>query len=136
MRLMAVALVATALVACASEDEEVAPPAGPARAPTTLAERACPQGSNLTFEDFGGPFLYSWCNGCHTSTLAEGQRQNAPMNVNFDTIEDVRGWADRIWARAGDHNVSMPPIGGPEDPVRADLGEWLACGSRTLADMK
>ena len=127
-------VVATLLVACGGADEEakqVQPPAPPG-APTTLAERACPDRSILTYEDFGGPFMYSWCNGCHTSTLAEGQRQKAPVGVDFDTVDDVRAWADRIWMRAGDHNVTMPPVGGPEDDERGQLGEWLACGAPVL----
>ena len=52
-------VVATLLVACGGADEEakqVQPPAPPG-APTTLAERACPDRSILTYEDFGGPFI-------------------------------------------------------------------------------
>jgi len=38
------------------------------------------------------------------------------------------------WFRAGDHNQTMPPVGGPDDDERGDLGEWLACGAPSLAD--
>ena len=78
----------------------------------TFDERLCPEDSDLAWEHFGGPFMYSWCNGCHAVSLPEGERQKAPMGIDFDTIEDVRHWADRIWARAGDHNTTMPPVGG------------------------
>lgn len=98
----------------------------------TFDERLCPEDSDVTWEVFGGPFMYSWCNGCHAAALPEGERQKAPMGVDFDTVEDVRAWADRIWARAGDHNATMPPVGGPDAVDRELLGEWLACGSPTL----
>jgi hypothetical protein len=126
--------VAAALCACGGEGTPPAETPPPAEAPETLAERPCPDDSWLTFEDFGGPFLYDWCTGCHSSDMPDGQRQGAPLTVDFDTLEDARAWADRIWARAGDHNATMPPIGGPEETERNALGEWLACGALSLSD--
>jgi hypothetical protein len=46
----------------------------------------------------------------------------------------IRAQAARIWARSGDHNMTMPPVGGPEDEDRSMLGEWLACGAPSLYD--
>jgi hypothetical protein len=37
--------------------------------------------------------------------------------------------------RAADHNVTMPPVGGPEADERSALGEWLACGAPSLASL-
>jgi hypothetical protein len=102
----------------------------------SLDERPCPDDSYLSFESFGGPFLISWCGGCHTSGVPEAERQGAPLGVDFDDIDAVRTWSARIWARSGDHNVTMPPVGGPEAEDRAMLGEWLACGAPALADME
>jgi hypothetical protein len=129
-----VACISAALAACGGEDAPEPKTPAPPGAPKTLAERPCPTDSVLTFEDFGGPFLYSWCTGCHSSDMPEGMRQSAPLDVDFDTLEDARAWADRIWARAGDHNVTMPPIGGPDEEERGMLGEWLACGAPSLSD--
>ena len=102
------------------------------KAPTTLEDRECPPDSVLTFENFGGPFISSYCAGCHAKDLPEGMRQEAPLDVDFDTLDATRAWAKRIWARAGDHNVTMPPIGGPDEAEREMLGEWLACGAPAL----
>ena len=130
---LAVALVAAAtLGGCVVERE---PEIDPDIAPASLAERACPPDSFVTWEDFGAPFMYTYCNGCHSSALPQGERQDAPLGVDFDTIEDVRYWADRIWARSADHNVTMPPVGGPEYDERDLLGEWLACGALSRDDM-
>ena len=133
-RELSIAVAACALCACGGQDAPAAQAPPPADAPETLAERPCPEDTFLTFEDFGGPFLYDWCTGCHSSEMQEGQRQGAPLAVDFDTLEDARAWADRIWLRAGDHNATMPPIGGPDADERGALGEWLACGAPSLGD--
>ena len=124
--LLTIAGAALVLSACTIEDAE------PVEPPSTLEERACPPDSVLTYESFGGPFMYSYCSGCHSKDLPEGMRQDAPMGADFDTLETTRAWSKRIWARAGDHNLTMPPIGGPGDDEREMLGEWLACGAPAL----
>ncbi|MEM9460739.1 MAG: hypothetical protein AAGF11_41630, partial [Myxococcota bacterium] len=68
----------------------------------SLEERPCPEDSILTYENFGGPFMLNFCTGCHQSMLPADMRQDAPLEVNFDDIEDIRVWADRIWARSAD----------------------------------
>jgi hypothetical protein len=102
---------------------------------TSLDERPCPDDSFLTYENFGGPFMLSSCTTCHASRLPADLRQGSPIEVNFDDIDDVREWSDRIWIRAADQNFSMPPVGPPSDEERTRLGEWLACGAPTAADL-
>ncbi len=132
--------VAVAATACVAEDESEPDGEGGAQAEqttfTSFDERPCPDETFLTFESFGGPFLISWCSGCHAAGLPEEERQGAPLGVDFDDIEQVRAQAERIWARSGDHNVTMPPVGGPEEDERVLLGEWLACGAPALADVE
>jgi hypothetical protein len=101
----------------------------------SLEERPCPDDSFLTYENFGGPFILSYCTSCHATRLPADMRQGSPIEVNFDDVEDVRAWADRIWIRAADQNQSMPPVGPPSAEERANLGEWLACGAPTAADL-
>lgn len=101
----------------------------------SLAERPCPDDSFLTFENFGAMHLLNYCTGCHASGLPAGERQMAPIEINFDDLDDVRAHADRIWARAADANATMPPAGSAPDEERAWLGEWLACGAPTSADL-
>lgn len=110
--------------------EEAPPP--PPKQFDSLAAHPCPDHSTLTYESFGEPFLNVWCNGCHSSEMPEGMRGKAPLGVDFDDIELVRSQTSRIWARAGDHNATMPPVGGPEAEERTNLGEWLACGAPVL----
>jgi hypothetical protein len=100
----------------------------------SLEARPCPEDSFLSFENFGAIHLLNYCTGCHSSGLPADQRQGAPIEINFDDLEDVRGHAPRIWARAADHNVTMPPAGGAPEGERALLGEWLACGAPSDAD--
>ncbi len=101
----------------------------------SLEERPCPGDRFLTYENFGGPFINNNCTGCHHSSLSAGERQNAPPGFDFETVELIRKHADRIWARSGDDNATMPPAGPPAEEERALLGEWLACGAPTAADL-
>ncbi|MCA9637166.1 MAG: hypothetical protein KC420_14160, partial [Myxococcales bacterium] len=101
----------------------------------SLDERYCPPESFLTYENFGAPFINSYCTGCHHVALAKDDRQMAPLGVDFETLDKIRAQADRIWARSGDQNATMPPAGAPADDERAMLGEWLACGAPSAADL-
>jgi uncharacterized membrane protein len=95
----------------------------------TLDEAACPpEGTSLTYENFGAEFLRNHCQGCHASGVKD--RRGAPREYAFDTRDDAEAWADRIYVRSAGDNTSMPP--GPDDPSeeeRDDLAEWLACGA-------
>lgn len=141
------------LLACGASDDDPAQTTGTGDAstgttgdtdtPTTtgaamwqsLDERPCPEDSALSSENFGAPFLLTHCTGCHHSSLGAGERAGAPLGVDFDSLDDVRARADRIWARAADHNMTMPPLGGPAQDERTRLGEWLACGAPTAAEL-
>ena len=85
--------------------------------------------SELSFANFAQGFMDSYCLGCHSSALGEGQRAGAPMQVNFDTYELVQAQADRIRFRAAE-NQDMPPQSGaqPTNDERANIGEWINCG--------
>ena len=96
----------------------------------SLVERPCPEESTLTYDNFGGPFLLTWCTSCHGSALEGARdRQRAPAGVDFDDRSRVASFAQRIWERAADDNATMPPAGGVPPEERALLGEWLACGT-------
>lgn len=101
----------------------------------SLDERPCPEDSALSLEDFGAPFMLTYCTGCHHSALAADERAGAPLGLDFDTLAGVRAHADRIWARSGDQNDTMPPVGPPPADARARLGEWLACGAPARDDL-
>lgn len=132
-RTLLAALALIALAGCANEATPWRP--GPQGTPRHLAERECPPDSTLTWGNFGAPFMLSWCTGCHAGDLPEGSRRDAPMDVNLDHLDDVRANMDLVWAEAGDHNTSMPPAGGPSADEREMLGEWLACGAMSRADL-
>jgi uncharacterized membrane protein len=97
--------------------------------PLEIDEYPCPPaGTQLTYESFGKQFLGEHCNSCHNAS--ESYRHGAPESYRFETLDDVRTHADRIFVRAAAANTTMPP--GPDDPPsdeRALLAEWLACGA-------
>jgi hypothetical protein len=95
----------------------------------TLSEHPCPPGgTTLTYENFGEGFFDSYCNSCHSAP--DSERNGAPDDDVFATVDDVRQHADRIFVRAAGPNTSMPP--GPDDPPETErdkLADWLACGA-------
>jgi uncharacterized membrane protein len=76
-----------------------------------------------------------YCLPCHSVDVGYTSRRGAPEEVNFDTLDDVRDWAEDIdtHAAAGPSatNTEMPPSGRPKptEEERRKLGEWLACGA-------
>ena len=90
---------------------------------------ACDQ-SYLRYQNFGEPFMLSWCRGCHGAAVPEGMRQDAPLDVNFDSESDLVKHQERILVRATGTAPTMPPAGGPAPAERALLAEWMSCGMK------
>lgn len=114
------------VVACSDPIEEDA--AGPTGS-------VCPEGSTLTYETFGRPFMTNYCIRCHSSALTGSAREGAPSDHNFDTLAGIDSTAAEHIdeeAAAGPLrvNTSMPPGAPlPSESERRQLGEWLACGT-------
>ena len=85
--------------------------------------------SALTYQTFGDPFVTNWCRGCHSVDLIPTMRQDAPLDINLDTLAEVRAQRMKILELAGTGD-EMPPSGGPSDEERALLREWLTCGAK------
>ena len=85
--------------------------------------------SYLNYDNFGAPFMTSWCDGCHGEAIPPGMRQGANADVNFDTLDEVRQRGAEIVQEAGKSHL-MPPAGGPTDAEREMLVEWVTCGAR------
>lgn len=108
--LFGVAVLAAAVAACSGVEE--------------LGDTPCPPaGTQLSYKNFGAPFLQSYCVECHGGS-------GGHSSLALSTVELVRANAARIYANAANSNTAMPP--GPEDPselTRQRLGEWLSCGA-------
>jgi uncharacterized membrane protein len=100
-----------------------------------LALAACGDGDesatcdqpDLTYDTFGEPFMTDWCTGCHSAQLLPYMRQNAPLDVNFDTLDENRAQSEAISLTVS--GATMPPEGGPSDDERQMLVQWLGCGA-------
>jgi len=109
---------------CGSEGVELGPPTG----------ALCPPASTLTYDTFGRGFMEAYCTECHSSTLAEDDRQGAPLFHDFDTVAGIRNVAGHIDQMAGSGpngtNTGMP-IDEPKPSLaeRQQLAEWIACGA-------
>jgi hypothetical protein len=93
----------------------------------------CPEGSTLTYESFGAPFMAEYCTSCHASTLTGDARQGATLYHDFDSLNGILAVADHVdWKAASgpDATNELMPIGSGPVPTLAErqqLGEWLAC---------
>jgi uncharacterized membrane protein len=97
---------------------------------TPILDPNCPEDKPVeTWDTFGKGFLRNHCQGCHASTVTD--RYDAPENVIFDTREDALAQSDRIMARAGVDNPTMPPAGGTSTDERERLRLWLECFEKT-----
>lgn len=110
----------------------------PTLGPATQA--ACAPGSTLTYETFGKPFMERYCTRCHAIALRGEARQGAPSFHDFDSLNGIKVVADHIdqstASGPASTNTGMPP----DDPAptlaeRQQLGEWIACGLHTDADL-
>ena len=129
---LAAVLVAAVAVACSgdpSSPDSQLTQSDAGVLPSAIDGRDCPSMSPLTYQSFGAPFFSNYCTSCHSSKLASDRRSGAPVGIDFDTLGGIRAKAERIYARAGDHNTTMPPAGGPSADQRKQLGDWLACGA-------
>lgn len=79
----------------------------------------------VTWANFGDGFFGSYCRGCHS--VATPSRYGAPDAVNFDGIEEVRQWEERIRVTVLE-DQSMPIGGGVYDQDLEFLGYFLDCG--------
>lgn len=79
----------------------------------------------VTYANFGEGFMTQNCQSCHASTASN--RNGAPDQVVFDTLDDVLGQADRILARSVGDDATMPPSGGVSEDDRYLLEVWLTC---------
>ena len=87
-----------------------------------------PEGTTLTYGNFGARFMDTYCQRCHGSQSSA--RDGTPGEFIFDSLEQVQRHRARIFVRSAAENDSMPP--GPDDPSeteRNQLAEWLACGA-------
>ena len=109
-RILLFALASLTLGACSGADE--------------LSDATCPpEGTSLTYENFGEAFFASYCVRCHGGA-------NGYSSRSFTTVDAIRAQKERIYANSAAGNTAMPP--GPDDPTeeeRDNLAEWLACGA-------
>lgn len=86
-----------------------------------------PEGTTLTYDNFGKAYFDQHCLACHSESLSGTDRQSAPVGVNFDTLEKIRVRLESIDRRRHD----MPPSDHPQPSAdeKQKLSEWLACGA-------
>jgi uncharacterized membrane protein len=116
-------LIMTIALGC-GEDEGEGKPTG----------ATCPTASTLTYETFGSAFMESYCLRCHSSAVTGADREDAPTDHNFDTLNEIKGLAEHIDENAGAGPDATNTLMPPDDPrpsleQRMQLSAWLACGA-------
>jgi cytochrome c5 len=93
----------------------------------TAIEAFCTDAPVVNYANFGESFINHSCQGCHASALAV--RFDAPIEVTFDTVDQVWQWRDRILERCELDSPTMPPRGGVTDDELLMLHWWLECAT-------
>ena len=84
----------------------------------------CDDDLPLTWDNWGDGFFASYCRSCHSESTK--QRYGAPDSVDFDDVEDVQLWAERIHVRTIAEQT-MPPGGGVLEEDLEFLSQYLQC---------
>lgn len=103
-----------ALLACGEEPQTVDSSADP-----------CDSALPVTWNNWADGFFASYCRACHSVNTQD--RYGAPEGVDFDTLEDVQQWEERIRVRTLEEQ-DMPVGGGVYEEDLALLETWLECG--------
>jgi len=70
------------------------------------------------------------CTMCHSSSLSGPDRNNAPMDHNFDTYDGAADHADHIAEEAEGNNMPPPASGITITAAeREALIKWATCGT-------
>lgn len=125
-------IMVTSVLGCGQKPspEEPDTPAGSGNVPVPVRPSLdCPQGTALTWQNFGRFYLRKYCASCHAAALSGDDRQGAPVDISFDTAADALALRTVMLKVAAPDNGAMPP--GVVVPVaeRALLREWLNCGA-------
>ena len=82
----------------------------------------------VTYDNFGKTFLEKYCTKCHISTKTTMMtRMGAPAGSDFDKVEAIQQFKDKIVHLVNVKN-SMPPVAPkPADDEKAKLKTWLEC---------
>lgn len=97
----------------------------PSPTETPLGGPDCDDAPLVDWHTFGNGFVVTHCQGCHASTATD--RRDAPVDIVFDTAEDVARFRSAILDAAGSDVPRMPPNGGTTEDDRARLRTWLTC---------
>ncbi len=84
-----------------------------------------------SWENTGGPFVLAWCTSCHSEHLAEGDRNDAPLDVNLNTQAQFIEHVDEIQETAlteDPEDREMPPSGLPDEEEVERVRNWIDCG--------
>lgn len=92
---------------------------------STTTEKVDCGSSALTWETAGAPYVNNYCRGCHSRDLSSNMRAGAPIDVNFDSKEDLIRASSSVIERIEDR--SMPPVGSPDSRSESAFLEWIGC---------
>jgi uncharacterized membrane protein len=99
----------------------------PEELPSTLGD--CAEGTELTWEQTK-VVLDAHCTRCHSSALGEGERNDAPLLMNFDTEEDVFAHAYASWPQIWIGRMPKDTGPMPYDDAMI-LWEWFSCAVKS-----
>lgn len=97
--------------------------------PIQLGDGACDIADPVVYEQSIEQILSIHCVQCHSTSALGLGRSGAPTNINYDSYDSARRWADRALARISDG--SMPPPGPPRVSACevSAMSRWIELGT-------
>jgi hypothetical protein len=80
----------------------------------------------VTYSSDIKPLLENNCLRCHSVSVSGSDRNGAPVDINFDTYDDIYSHADIANQRI--QSGTMPPTGSLSDQEKALFQQWIADG--------
>lgn len=88
----------------------------------------CPNGTSLSYDNFGAGVFINYCTTCHTKSLTAADRLGTPEGMDFDTQVNIQVWRANI-LKSVMKEKSMPPNNDIPQAQFDFLKEWLECGA-------
>ncbi len=82
-----------------------------------------------TWDNFAEQFFIDYCTRCHASTLTGGDRNSAPIGIDYDTY--ALAVTNAAGAKTWTTDSTSMPVGSPKPTTgeRATLGDWVDDGT-------
>ena len=90
---------------------------------------SCRKGTLVEYNSFGISFMRNYCLSCHSANFQGEDRYLAPVDINFDTAQDILQWRVKIIKTLKKQLHLKYPLNHISKEDSLLMQEWLNCGA-------